>query len=184
MPNAIRYELSEGNSNKFWEIRLSDNSFTTTYGKIGSNGQTTIKSFGSAAEAKKEHDKLIAEKVKKGYAQVGGQAAAASPKPATPAPSPLPSPPEEAKKASAKEEKNVAGASGSTGARRFEFVEGSSSKFWEVAVAGAAMTTTWGKIGGSSCSSKTKTFASDSAAQAEAAKLVAEKTRKGYVEKT
>ncbi len=69
------------------------------------------------------------------------------------------------------------------GKRRFELVEGTSSKFWEVAVAGSAMTTTWGKIGGSSSSSKTKTFASESAAQAEAAKLVAEKTRKGYVEK-
>ena len=28
-----RYELSEGSSNKFWEIKLSGKSFTTTYGK-------------------------------------------------------------------------------------------------------------------------------------------------------
>ncbi len=66
-----RYELSEGNSNKFWDIKLSGTSFSTTYGKIGANGQTTIKTFGSPADAKKEHDKLVAEKTKKGYALVG-----------------------------------------------------------------------------------------------------------------
>ncbi|HEX4418575.1 MAG TPA: WGR domain-containing protein [Kofleriaceae bacterium] len=62
-----RYELSEGTSNKFWEIKLSGASFTTTYGKIGTAGQTTLKEFKSEAEAKKECDKLIAEKTKKGY---------------------------------------------------------------------------------------------------------------------
>jgi predicted DNA-binding WGR domain protein len=48
-----RYEFSEGTSNKFWEINLSGKSFTTTYGKIGTSGQTTIKQFKSDAEAKK-----------------------------------------------------------------------------------------------------------------------------------
>jgi uncharacterized protein (TIGR02996 family) len=70
-----RYELSEGTSNKFWEIKLSGTSFTTTYGRIGTAGQTTIKELKSAAEAKKEHDKLIAEKVKKGYVLAAGGAA-------------------------------------------------------------------------------------------------------------
>jgi uncharacterized protein (TIGR02996 family) len=74
----VRYEFSEGTSNKFWEIALSDTSFTTTFGKIGSNGQTTIKKFSSAAEAKKEYDKLVAEKVKKGYKPVGGTLATGS----------------------------------------------------------------------------------------------------------
>ncbi|MFT3698903.1 MAG: WGR domain-containing protein [Kofleriaceae bacterium] len=71
-----RYELSEGTSNKFWDIKLDGKSFTTTYGKIGSNGQTTIKKFATPAAAQKEHDKLIAEKTKKGYSLVGGKAAA------------------------------------------------------------------------------------------------------------
>jgi uncharacterized protein (TIGR02996 family) len=66
-----RYELSEGNSNKFWEIELRGTSFTTTYGKIGAKGQTTTKTFGSPTEATKEHDKLVGEKTKKGYALVG-----------------------------------------------------------------------------------------------------------------
>src|SRR5687768_3684724 len=69
-----RYEFSEGSSNKFWDINLTDKSFTTTYGKIGSNGQTTIKTFKSSGEAKTEYDRLVAEKVKKGYVLVGGKA--------------------------------------------------------------------------------------------------------------
>ena len=71
-----RYELSEGTSNKFWEITLTDKSFTTTYGKIGANGQTTIKSFKSSADAKKEYDKIVGEKVKKGYQKIGGKTSA------------------------------------------------------------------------------------------------------------
>ncbi len=82
MSASVRYEFSEGTSNKFWEIALSDKSFTTTFGKIGASGQTTIKKFGSAAEAKKEHDKLVAEKVKKGYKAAGGKAAKAVAPPA------------------------------------------------------------------------------------------------------
>ncbi|HEU0036168.1 MAG TPA: WGR domain-containing protein [Kofleriaceae bacterium] len=70
-----RYEFSQGTSNKFWEINLASKSFTTTYGKIGANGQTTIKKFSSDADAKKEHDKLVAEKVKKGYVLVGAKPA-------------------------------------------------------------------------------------------------------------
>ena len=72
-----RYELSEGTSNKFWDIALSGKSFTTTFGKIGASGQTQIKKFGSDADARTAHDKLVAEKVKKGYKLVGGKAAPA-----------------------------------------------------------------------------------------------------------
>lgn len=63
-----RYELSQGSSHKFWEIHLRGSAFTTRYGKIGTAGQTARKVFGSSAEAQKAHDKLVAEKVKKGYA--------------------------------------------------------------------------------------------------------------------
>ncbi|MGE0872216.1 MAG: WGR domain-containing protein [Kofleriaceae bacterium] len=71
-----RYELCEGTSNKFWEIELSGASFKTTYGRIGTAGQTTLKAFKSEAEAEREYDKIIAEK---GYALVGGPPAAARP---------------------------------------------------------------------------------------------------------
>ena len=64
---------------------------------------------------------------------------------------------------------------------RFEFVEGTSSKFWEIEVAGAVLTTRWGRIG-SAGSTKQQTFASAAAAGAARDKLVGEKTRKGYRE--
>jgi predicted DNA-binding WGR domain protein len=70
-----RYEFSDGKSNKFWEIELEGTSFTTTYGRIGTNGQTSMKEYDSTDKAKKEYDKLIAEKVKKGYKLVAAGAA-------------------------------------------------------------------------------------------------------------
>ncbi len=67
-------------------------------------------------------------------------------------------------------------------ARRFEFVGGTSSKFWEVSHEGSAMTTRWGRIG-TNGQSKTKTFADEAKAAAAAAKLIEEKTGEGYLEK-
>jgi DNA ligase-1 len=73
--------------------------------------------------------------------------------------------------------------SASSGARRFEFVEGKSSKFWEIAHSGRDVTTRWGRIG-STGQSKTKTFPDQAAAARQAAKLVDEKLAEGYVEQT
>ena len=67
--------------------------------------------------------------------------------------------------------------------RYFEFVQGTSSKFWEVSQTENAMTTRWGRIG-SSGQSKTKTFADEHAAAKSMAKLIAEKTNEGYLEKS
>lgn len=64
---------------------------------------------------------------------------------------------------------------------RYEFVEGSSRKFWSVSVKGQALTVRYGKIG-TEGKELTRTFASAKAAQAEHDSLVREKTRKGYVE--
>ncbi|HWS26893.1 MAG TPA: WGR domain-containing protein, partial [Xanthomonadales bacterium] len=65
--------------------------------------------------------------------------------------------------------------------RRFECVEGSASKFWEVSVSGDALTVRYGRIG-SNGQTQTKSFASAAKAQAEHDKLIREKTGKGYVE--
>jgi uncharacterized protein (TIGR02996 family) len=59
--------FSEGSSNKFWNITLSGKSFTVNFGKVGTAGQTQVKSFADESTAQKEHDKLVAEKLKKGY---------------------------------------------------------------------------------------------------------------------
>ncbi len=69
---VARYEFSEGTSSKFWDIQLSGSSFTTTWGKIGTTGQAASKSFATDDKARQEHDKLIAEKVRKGYVLVSG----------------------------------------------------------------------------------------------------------------
>ena len=58
-----------------------------------------------------------------------------------------------------------------------------SSKFWEVTVEGSTLTVRFGKIG-SAGQTKVTECASDDEAQAQASKLVAEKTKKGYVEST
>ncbi|RYE92318.1 MAG: WGR domain-containing protein [Myxococcales bacterium] len=65
--------------------------------------------------------------------------------------------------------------------RRFEFVEGSSAKFWSADVEGAKFTVVYGKIG-TAGSRKEKEFPSPEAAFKEYEKKVAEKTREGYVE--
>jgi predicted DNA-binding WGR domain protein len=64
-----RFEFRDGKSAKFWTIALAGRSFTVTYGKIGSAGQTQTKDFKDEAKAKKEHDKLVAEKLAKGYVE-------------------------------------------------------------------------------------------------------------------
>ena len=61
-------------------------------------------------------------------------------------------------------------------------MEGKSSKFWEVSVQGNEMTVRYGRIG-SQGQTRTKPFADQAAARAQAAKLIAEKTAEGYVEK-
>lgn len=65
--------------------------------------------------------------------------------------------------------------------RRFEFSEGASNKFWEVAQSGADLELRWGRIG-TQGQSQTKSFADAAKASAALDKLVAEKTGKGYVE--
>jgi len=62
-----RFELVEGTSSKFWEIAVDGASYTTTYGRIGTSGQSTTKTASSPEKAQAEADKLVTEKTKKGY---------------------------------------------------------------------------------------------------------------------
>lgn len=65
--------------------------------------------------------------------------------------------------------------------RRFELIEGNSSKFWEVEQEGSGLNIRWGRIG-TAGQSQTKSFADDAKARAALDKLVKEKTGKGYAE--
>lgn len=66
-------------------------------------------------------------------------------------------------------------------ARRFELLEGSSSKFWEVARDGCSVTVRYGRIGADG-QARTKELASEEQAQAHVENLIAEKAGKGYRE--
>src|SRR5262245_390559 len=61
------FTFSDATSHKFWNIDLKGRSFTVTFGRIGTAGQTQLKTFADEEKARKEHDKLIAEKTRKGY---------------------------------------------------------------------------------------------------------------------
>jgi uncharacterized protein (TIGR02996 family) len=63
------FEYDDGKSRKFWAIELQGNGFTVTFGRIGSAGKAQKKEFADAAKARKEHDKLVKEKLAKGYVE-------------------------------------------------------------------------------------------------------------------
>jgi DNA ligase-1 len=65
--------------------------------------------------------------------------------------------------------------------RRFEFVGGGSSKFWEISRAGDVVRVRYGRIG-SAGQTKDKTFPDPAAAERHTEKLIAEKTKEGYME--
>ncbi|EFD4968319.1 DUF4132 domain-containing protein [Escherichia coli] len=56
-------------SHKFWAVEQQGNELHINWGKVGTNGQSQIKSFADAAAAAKAELKLIAEKTKKGYVE-------------------------------------------------------------------------------------------------------------------
>ncbi len=176
-----RYEFKEGTSNKFWEITLNGSSFSTKYGKVGTDGQETEKDWDDDDKAKKEYDKLIGEKTKKGYKLVGGGggggAAKAAKKPV------FEDEGDDEEEEDEKPKKAAASSKGGgKGKRYFEFVEGSSSKFWEISLDGDSFTTRYGKIG-TPGTETVKEWDSADKAKKEYDKLLSEKTKKGYKEK-
>jgi uncharacterized protein (TIGR02996 family) len=75
------FVFNDARSNKFWHIALSGKKFTVQFGRVGTSGQRQTKSFVSADLAEREHDKLIRQKLGKGYVETTPAPAAA---PATP----------------------------------------------------------------------------------------------------
>jgi predicted DNA-binding WGR domain protein/WD40 repeat protein len=71
-----RFEFEEGSSQKFWEVSVAGATLTTKWGKLGTAGQQKTEELGDTAAARREHDKLIASKLKKGYRAVEGGSAA------------------------------------------------------------------------------------------------------------
>ncbi|MCA9671624.1 MAG: WGR domain-containing protein [Myxococcales bacterium] len=73
-----RFEYRDDKSAKFWSVAVSGATMTVSYGRIGSDGQTKRKDFDDEAKANAEAEKLIGQKVKKGYVETDGGAAAAA----------------------------------------------------------------------------------------------------------
>ncbi len=68
-------------SDKFWQIETSEKSFTVTYGRTGTSGQSQTKTFDSEALCLKEAEKILAEKRKKGYVEDGVESVVVAAKP-------------------------------------------------------------------------------------------------------
>ena len=74
------YQFVEGSSKKFWAIELDGAKHIIQFGRIGSAGQTQTKEFKDPEQAQKAYEKLVKEKVGKGY-QLVTDSEAASAKP-------------------------------------------------------------------------------------------------------
>jgi DNA ligase-1 len=181
-----RFEMTEGDTNYFWEIETTGSKQKIRFGTF----ENKEKVFEDDDEAREAAEKEIAKKIGKGFKEVGGAAPAGAAKKKSPfdddeeddAPAPAPAakkaaPAPAAAAAPAKSSKSAEG-----GKRYFEFVEGTSSKFWEIRVEGTTFFTRYGKIGTDGQTTQ-KDWPDEAKAQAEADKLINEKTRKGYLEK-
>ncbi|MFB3388086.1 DUF6493 family protein [Flavobacterium sp. LAR06] len=78
MKKSLKY--IDGNSDKFWQIEVTGLQYTVTYGKNGTSGTSQTKSFSTGEECLKAAEKILAEKVKKGYSETGDVAVASKPK--------------------------------------------------------------------------------------------------------
>lgn len=67
----VRLENTTGGSSKFWEAVVSGNQATIRFGKIGTSGQTQVKTYGSEAEAKAAIGKVAQKKLGDGYVEDG-----------------------------------------------------------------------------------------------------------------
>ncbi|MGE0712284.1 MAG: DNA ligase [Planctomycetota bacterium] len=62
-----RFELVGGGSSKFWEVRVTGSAYTVRFGRIGTSGREQTKTCASPAAARAAAEKLVSEKLGKGY---------------------------------------------------------------------------------------------------------------------
>lgn len=79
---STRGVCNSSSGGKFWHVQVIGSEMTTTYGKIGKDGQSTTKDFGTEEKATKEAEKLVKQKEKKGYVMEDTPAPAAKAAPA------------------------------------------------------------------------------------------------------
>lgn len=64
---ALVYQ--DAKSNKFWNLEANGKNFTTSWGRIGTLGQSQTKKFYSISACEREAKRKIASKIKKGYVE-------------------------------------------------------------------------------------------------------------------
>ncbi|SBT39768.1 DUF4132 domain-containing protein [Micromonospora auratinigra] len=64
-----RFDFVSGSAAKFWEVDRAGGTVTVRYGRIGAQGRTQDKEFDTPAEAAAHAERLIAEKLRKGYVE-------------------------------------------------------------------------------------------------------------------
>ena len=60
-------EFKDAKSSKFWEVSVTGKTVNIRYGKLGTDGQTSVKELSTPAEAESHAEKQAAGKLKKGY---------------------------------------------------------------------------------------------------------------------
>jgi len=68
-----RFEFVDSKSNKFWETKTEGPKLMVRFGRIGGTWQESDKLLADAEKANAEMEKLIREKTRKGYLEVGGK---------------------------------------------------------------------------------------------------------------
>ncbi|HEY0734012.1 MAG TPA: WGR domain-containing protein, partial [Herpetosiphonaceae bacterium] len=81
------FHYQDGTSSKFWRITTNGPACTVQFGRIGTPGQTQTKTFPDAQAAQAESTRQIAEKLNKGYREIGAAQATTQNTSTTPAPS-------------------------------------------------------------------------------------------------
>lgn len=69
---------TEGDACKFWRVKVAGSIQTVRYGRIGTEGHELVKTFEGLVAASKATQKLIAEKLGKGYHEVSEDEATAA----------------------------------------------------------------------------------------------------------
>ena len=67
------FTFKDEKSDKFWSIEIQGLLVTVVFGKTGTAGNTNVKEYFKEEDAKKDADKLIQEKLKKGYVEELGE---------------------------------------------------------------------------------------------------------------
>jgi|GEM_PF-3427084 len=182
------FEFNDEKSSKFWSIDLKGSEFTIIFGKVGTNGQSQTKQFADEATCKKEAEKLILSKTKKGYVENGTEVSAKPEKEAvakevSTKQKPVQATKEVAPKSSKKAEE-PAPQKAEPGTRTFVFQNVDSHKFWDIKQEGVKVIISYGKYGAAKPRIDTKTLENEEKAAKEMKKQIRKKTGEGYMETT